>query len=243
MNARDMPTGGRAPEIPAPACTFRCLVEDGTAADLEVGGFVMDGPQLDPARIGAAATVVLPTQGAGRAASLLAAGARRVLLGEAALRDASLVPALVEEFGEGKVGLYVPARRIEVRWSFESVSNADFKVLAPSLGAPAWEVLLADGTGTGTQAPWWIGEMFGLGAAEALLRVDIRDDADLNLCADCVERFGHRIWIGPLADETPGIAEWIEFGHAVQLALPPALLAAHAQAMHPVAAQSGRAIG
>jgi len=39
--------------------------------------------------------------------------------------------------------------------------------------------------------------MMKLGASEALLRVDIGDDADLNLCADCSERFGDGVWIGP----------------------------------------------
>ncbi|HEX4944890.1 MAG TPA: hypothetical protein VFV55_11095 [Usitatibacteraceae bacterium] len=230
MNARDIPEDGTTPEVTAPECAFRCIAEAGPGTGMDGDGFVIDGPDLDADHLRAAAAVVLPTQGAGRAAGLLASGARGVLLGEAALRDSSIVTMLAGEFGKERIGVYVPARRLEVRWSFDTVSNADFRVLTPSLGAPAWEVLLADGAGTGTQALWWIDAMLELGATQALLRVDIRDDADLNLCADCVERFGQRLWIGPLADEAPATADWIAFGHVRQMVLPPALLAAQAQA-------------
>lgn len=243
MNGRDLSLDVPGPEQSAPPCEFRCIAGTAEEAAAYGRGYVVDDLALAPACIRSAAAIVVPSRGPQRAAVLLAAGARRVLLGEAALRDSSLVPSLISEFGEGRIGVYVPARRLEVRWSFETVSNADFKVLTPSLGAPAWEVLLADGTGTGTHAPWWIGQMLELGAAEALLRVDVRDDADLNLCADCVERFGRRLWIGPLADDAPAIADWITLGQAGQLALPPALLAAHRQATHPAAAQPAGAIG
>lgn len=221
MNARDPGTN----EVPAvvPDCEFRCIADASTGPG--EGDFAVDRPDLDVTVIRKAAGIVLPTGGTGRAAALLAAGARCVLLGEAALRDSAVVTALAGEFGEGRVGVFAPARRLAVRWSFDTVSNADFKVVSPSLAAPAWEVLLADGTGTGTHAPWWIERMLALGAAQALLRVDIGDDADLNLCADCVERFGDRLWIGPLADSAPDIAEWIAFGHARRLALPPSLMA------------------
>lgn len=243
MNARDLSPHAAEPEQTAPACDIRCIAESAEDAFTHGRGYVVDDLALAPECIRSAAAIVVPSRGAQRAAVLLAAGARRILLGEAALRDSSLVTTLNAEFGEGRTGVYVPARRLEVRWSFDTASNADFKVLTPSLGAPAWEVLLPDGTGTGTHALWWIGEMLGLGAAEALLRVDIRDDADLDLCADCVERFGQRLWIGPLADEAPAIPDWIALGHARQFALPPALLAAHSQATDSAAARSAGTIG
>jgi hypothetical protein len=231
MNARDMTTK----DVPSvtPACEFRCIADATSGSEAGDGAFVVDRPDLDASAIRAAAGIVLPTQGAGRAAALLAAGAKCVLLGESALRDASIVAALGAEFGEGRVGVFAPSRRLAVQWGFDTVSNADFKVLTPSLGAPAWEVVLADGTGTGTHTLWWIGQMLALGAAQALLRVDILDDADLNLCADCVERFGDSVWVGPLADGAPKIDEWIAFGHARRLALPPALLAGYAPAVLP----------
>ena len=235
MNARD-PAANEA-LADAPACEFRCI-SDASSGPGE-GDFAVDGPDLDAAVIRKAAGIVLPTEGTGRAAALLAAGARCVLLGEAALRESAIVAALVREFGGGRVGVFAPARRIAVRWSFDTVSNANFKVVSPSLAAPAWEVLLADGTGTGTHAPWWIEQMLALGATQALLRVDVGDDADLNLCADCVERFGDRLWIGPLADSAPDIAEWIAFGHARRLALPSALMTRYSPHGRPSAAGEG----
>jgi len=232
------------------SCAARCLVAAGSGTD-DVGSAYLfdgvrdqasDGPTLPSGAVKAAAGIVLPVQGVARASALLASGARRVLLGEAALADSSIMPALAAKFGAERIGVYVPARRLEVSWSFDTVSNADFSVLTPSIGAPAWEVLRADGSRTGTQALWWIGEMIKLGAAEVLLRVDVRDDADLNLCADCIERFADRVWIGPLADAAPALDEWVHYGHARQLALPSAryaqalaesaqLAAAHAAAV------------
>jgi hypothetical protein len=206
-------------------CELRCLAPAGGTPDHARDTYLFDSPALDAGALAAAAGIVLTREGPARATELLAAGARRVLLGEAALLDSSIVAALATAFGGERVGVYVPARRLEVNWSFDTISNADFKVLTPSVGAPAWEALRADGTCTGTQALWWIGEMLKLGASEALLCVDIRDDADLNLCADCVERFGDRVLIGPLADAAPALDEWVRYGHARRLALPPALYA------------------
>lgn len=243
MNSRDLPAEAELSGESTLACAIRCVSPAGAGIDAARDGFVMDGPEVDSDHLHAAAAIALPVQGAGRAARLLASGARCVLLGEAALRDASIVASLAAEFGKDRVGVYVPARRLAVRWSFDTVSNADFRVLAPSSCAPSWEVLLADGKGTGTLAQWWIDRMLALGASLALLRVDIRDDTDLNLCADCVERFEQRLWIGPLADEAPAISEWIEFGHVRQLALLPALFATHSGAARARAVDSAKEAG
>lgn len=220
--------------LPAPAtCILRCL---GPAVDADFDLhdiYLFDGPTASaaaPPALAAAAGVVLPARGEDRAAALLAAGARRVLLGEAALVDNTVVSRLAGRFGTDRIGVYVPARRIEVSWSFDTISNADFRVLTPSVGAPAWEVLRADGARTGTQALWWAREMFKLGASELLLRVDILDDADLNLCAECVDTFGDRAWIGPLADAADALDHWVHHGRARQLALPSAACA-HALAL------------
>jgi hypothetical protein len=56
-----------------------------------------------------------------------------------------------------------------------------------------------------------------------LLRADICDDTDLNLCAGMVEALGDKLWIAPLHDPAPAVADWISFGQATQLALPMAL--------------------
>jgi hypothetical protein len=206
-------------------CEIRCLALAGEMPDDVRGAYLIDGSALDAAALAAAAGIVLPRDGATRATELLNAGARRVLLGEAALLDSAVVAALATQFGGERIGVYVPASRMEVSWSFDTDSNADFKVMTPSVCAPAWEALRADGTRTGTRVLWWIGEMLKQGASEALIRIDIQDDADLNLCAECIEEFGDRLWIGPLAAAAPPLDEWIRYGHALQLALCPSLYA------------------
>ena len=228
MNRIAAPGPNEANDGAVVPCTIRCLAPAGGAPAIARDAYLIDDPALDVGTILGAAGIVLPREGAARATALLAAGARRVLLGEAALLDSSIVAALAATFGGERIGVYVPACRLEISWSFDTTSNADFKVLTPSMGAPTWEALRADGTRTGTQVLWWVGEMLKQGASEALVCVDIRDDADLNLCADCVEQFGDRIWIGPLTDAEPALDEWVRYGHLRQLALPPAL---HARAI------------
>lgn len=184
--------------------------------------FVCDRPALD---MTGAPSVVLPAENEARAAALLDAGAARVFIGDAALADAGLVARLAERFGAARIGVYVPARRMEVNWSFETVSNADFKVVTPSVCEPCWEILRADGGASGTRVHWWLGEMIKRGASAALLRVDIRDDADLNLCAGLVEQLGERLWLGPLTHPEPALADWLAYGKLTRIVLPPALFA------------------
>lgn len=172
---------------------------------------------------GSACAVLLPHQGEAQARALLQEGAPRIYVGEAALRDSTLVERLTRDHGAGRVGLYVPARRMAVSWSFDAVSNADFKFVAPSLCAPAWEVLRADGSGSGTLAAWWIGAMMERGAAAVLLRVDMADDADLNLCAELHEQLGARLWIGPLQALDSDFSDWVRWGKATRLAVSQAL--------------------
>ena len=107
----------------------------------------------------------MPDGDGAHARALLLAGAPCVFIGEAALRDSALVEALVAEFGSKRIGLYVPVRRMQVNWSMDAVSNADFRVMTPSVCEPCWEILRADGSRSGTHAGWWIGEMFRLGAS------------------------------------------------------------------------------
>ncbi len=181
--------------------------------------FLFDGPSADTCAASCAA-IVLPTGGEARAESLLAAGAQLVLIGEAAMLDSGCIERLVDKYGKERIGLYVPVRILAVDWSFETVSNADFKVVTPSLCEPTWEVLLADGSGTGTHAEWWIGQMVARGAQTVLLHADIENDIDLNLCAGLVEKLGEQLWVAPRANCTPPLADWIAFGQVRQLALP-----------------------
>ena len=165
----------------------------------------------------AAACVVLPTQSAERARALLAQGIRQVLLGEAALLDSTRVEQLAREFGPDRIGLYVPAKRMQVDWSMDVVSNADFRFVTPSRCEPGWEVLRADGSRTGTLVDWWIGALFDLGASSALVRVDVADDNDLNICARLTERFGDRLWLAAPEGVAPAFDRWVEYGKAMRL--------------------------
>lgn len=158
-----------------------------------------------------------------RAAALLEAGAPQVLLGEAVLSDADLPLRLAARFGAERVGLFVPARRMAVSWSFDTVSNADFRVVTPSLCEPGWEIRRADGSATGIRVDWWLGEMKKRGISTALVQVDILDDTDLNLCAGLVEDLCEGLWIAPAGQGEPALADWVRYGKAARIALPPAL--------------------
>lgn len=168
----------------------------------------------------AGAHVVLGAESETAAASLLDGGAQRVFVGEAALRDGGIVERLLKRFGAARIGLHVPVQRQSVSWSFETESNADFRVVTPSLCEPTWEVLHANGESSGVRAQAWVDAMVALGVQTVLVRADICDDADLNLCAGMVEALGDKLWIAPLHDAAPPIADWIRYGQATQIALP-----------------------
>lgn len=155
-----------------------------------------------------------------RATTLLISGAERIFIGEAALRDNQVVTRLCAAHGANRIGVFAPVRRQAVSWGFETTSNADFKTVTPSYCEPTWEILLADGTPTGALALWWLTTMRELGATQFVVRTTISDDADLNLCADLIERLGGSLWLTPAADNSVPLADWIQYGQARQLALP-----------------------
>jgi len=196
----------------------RWLAFDQGAADVDPDDLVFDGPGVE-AVAALCGGVILATGDEQRAGTLLAAGADCVFIGEAALHDSTVIDRLVAAHGAERIGIYAPLRRQSVSWSFETVSNADFKTVTPSHCEPAWEVVKADGSGTGTLAQWWLGALRDVGASRFLVRVDIRDDTDLNLCAGLVEQFGDTMWIGPLADSLPHLADWVDYGQCRQLIL------------------------
>lgn len=199
--------------------------------------FIFDGDDLpeDLTHV----TVVLRSAGRERARELMARGAARVLLGEAALLDSSLIETLSKEIGAEKVGVWVPARRLEVSWALDITSNADFRCITPSCAKPAWEVLKSDGSRSGTEAGWWLGQMLEHGASLALLGVDIADDTGLNLCAELMEQFGTRLWLTPLTNPGADLLPWVRYGQARNLAIPDieyydeAALTALCQALEP----------
>jgi len=210
------------PTFPALAIRRWLAFEDGK--DVEPDDFVFDAPGIE-AVAALCAGVILASGDEQRVATLLAAGADCVFIGEAALQDSSVIDRLVAAHGADRIGIYAPLARQSVSWSFETVSNADFKTVTPSHCEPAWEVLRANGAGTGTLAPWWLKAMRELGASRFLVRADIHDDTDLNLCAGLVEDLGDTLWIGPLAAPSPHLADWVDYGQCRQLVLPEAAYA------------------
>jgi hypothetical protein len=174
----------------------------------------------DPPSDLAGARIVLPQGGLSRGEELLAAGAEQVLFADAALLDSTLIESAAGRFGSGKVGVWLPLRRMGVSWSLDCFSNADFKCLTPSLAVPTWEVLKSDFSPTGTEAGWWIGQMLALGASTVVISKDLEDERDLDICADMVERFGASLWFSPLAEPQADPAPWVRFGKVRRLILP-----------------------
>jgi hypothetical protein len=168
--------------------------------------------------------IVLPDQDEAVARGFLEMEAPCVYLGAAALRDSGIVERLARAYGPQRVGVFLPVARMEVSWSLETQSNADFKTLAPSHCEPAWEILGNDGGRTGTLVQWWLAAMFERGASSAIIRVDIHDDTDLNLCADLVERFGDKLWFAPRSAVGNRFDDWLRWGKATRLAVPIAVL-------------------
>ena len=205
-----------------PEVAVRRLCESLPAGEGEPPVFLIDC-NLIPADPGRIEGIVMPDGGKDRIRAILNAGAPRVFIGEGALLDSALIVELAAEFGSERIGLYLPVRRMQVNWSMDTVSNADFRVMTPSVCEPCWEILKADGTRSGTHAAWWIGEMFKLGAADALIRADIEDDADLNILAGLTERWGDRLWLAPLNEANPDLESWVNLGGAARLAVPDAI--------------------
>lgn len=154
-----------------------------------------------------------------RARELLERGAARVLLADAALLDSAVVTRLSQEYGAQRVGVSILAAKRHISWSLDTVSNADFRCLTPSVGKAGWEIVMSDGTATGTDAEWWLGEMLALGASMALIHADIEDD-DLNLCAGLVENHGNKLWFSPWQYPDADLEPWVRYGQIRQLLLP-----------------------
>lgn len=204
--------------------TFCCLARNSSEVNPVAPTFLCCSPRLALMQsIVVNAQVLLAGESEDMAATLLNAGAKKVFLGEAALFDSAVVTRLVHRFGSERIGLHVPVQRQSVSWSFETESNEDFNVVTPSLCEPVWEVLKANGESSGVRAATWMDAMLQHGIGTVLLRADIRDDADLNLCAGLVETVGDKLWVAPLNDPAPPLADWVAFGQVRQLALPAAL--------------------
>lgn len=188
------------------------------ASEVCTEDFLFDAPGAEA--VAAECTgIVLARGDTTRASALLAAGAPCVFLGEMALTDSTIVARLAQAH-PGRIGVYAPVRRQSVSWSLETESNADFRTVTPSVCAPTWEVLAADGRATGVLAPWWLKAMHELGASHFLVQADMREDDDLNILAGLVEDLGDALWLAPLCEKQLPYADWVTYGQCRQLVLP-----------------------
>ncbi|GAB4396345.1 MAG: hypothetical protein OHK0048_00710 [Rhodoferax sp.] len=219
------------------AVQCRCLAESPNQWNPAQPSLVLVHPRWleEPARL-RGAQVVLRNETVADAAALLRAGARRVYLADAALRQPRACADLAQQFGQDRVGLHVMVQRQAVSWSIETESNADFSVMTPSLCAPTWELLFSDGQPSGVHALPWLAEQRGAGVNTILLRADIDDDADLNLCATAVEQLADALWVAPLSQVPRELFDWVQFGQVRQLVLPTALYAQRHALLKPRAA-------
>lgn len=198
----------------SPVIFARWGAPEGDATDLCV---VLDGEEL-PSEL-QNCNVVLESGTEARAEALLVRGAARVLLADAAILDSTVVSRLVQRYSLERIGVALVAKKRQVSWSLDTVSNADFRCLTPSVGKPGWEIVMSDGTATGADAEWWLREMLALGASMALIRADIQDD-DLNLCAGLVEAYGNKLWFSPWQHPDADLEPWVRYGQIRQLLLP-----------------------
>lgn len=164
-------------------------------------------------------TVVLGSGSEVRASELLALGVGRVLLTDAALLDSAAVRRLAQQHGTERIGIWLPVKITHISWSIDYISNEDFNCLTPSVGKGGWDVLKSDGTSTGTDAEWWVGQMLALGASLALISVDLQD-ADLNICAGLIEDFGEKLWFSPRHLPNADLEPWVRYGQVRQLVMP-----------------------
>lgn len=167
------------------------------------------------------AGIVLESGDEMRATTLLAAGVPVVYLGETVLHDSTVIDRLVAAHGGSRIGIYAPTRRMEVTWSLDTVSNADFRTMTPSICEPSWEVLQANGSATGTIAQWWLKALSSRGVENFLVAAEVADDTDLNIMAGLVEEFGDKLWMAPRGNlPLRPLSEWVTYGHCLHLALP-----------------------
>jgi DNA-binding NarL/FixJ family response regulator len=164
-------------------------------------------------------TIVLDQGTEARASELIALGAERVLLADAALLDSTAVVRLVQQHGAERVGVWLPVKKRQIYWAIDYISNEDFNCLTPSFGKAGWEVVKSDGTSTGTDAEWWVSEMLSLGASMALISVDAQDD-DLNICAGLMENHGEKLWFSPWQLPDADLEPWVRYGRVRRLVLP-----------------------
>lgn len=180
--------------------------------------FVRDGGETAHSLKGCC--VVSPHADAGRIDELLAVGVEQVLLGESALGDPTLVSLAIARHGVERIGLWLPVRRAEASWCFDTTSNADFSVVSVSNPVPRWVVLLDDRSATDVDALWWAGQMAAAGCSTVLVSVEKPEDDDLLACAEMAEMAGEVFWLDTGSADIDELRFWVRYGQARQLLLP-----------------------
>ncbi|AXS84106.1 hypothetical protein [Marinobacter sp. Arc7-DN-1] len=165
-------------------------------------------------------SVVSVTGDLSRVDMLLGAGAQEVLLGEAALRDNTLMREAIARHGGERIGLWLPVRRAVASWGFDTVSNADFSTLAITNPIPRWMIRLADGTLSDVDACWWAGKMIRAGCGKVLVSVVEPEDDDLSACAEMAECAGEHFWLDTGSADAEDLRFWARYGKARQMVLP-----------------------
>lgn len=190
------------------------------AEELPVGDmcFVEDGPGLPESL--ARLNVAMGEGGEARADELLARGAERVLLGDLALNDSLAVERLVAEYGGERIGIWVRSTRAVSSWALDAETpSAGFKCMLPSMGVAGWDVLKNDGTSTGADAEWWIGQMLEKGVSLVLVSNDLQDE-DMNICATLVLKHGDKLWFTTRLEPHADLEPWVRWGQVRQMVLP-----------------------
>lgn len=190
------------------------------AEGLPVGDmcFVEDGPGLPESL--SRLSVAMGTGSEARVDELLARGAERVLLGNLALNDSSAVERLVAQYGGERIGLWVRSARAVSSWTLDAETpSGGFKCMLPSMGVAGWDVLKNDGTSTGTDAEWWIGQMLERGVSLVLVSNDLQDE-DMNVCATLVLNHGDKLWFTTRLDPHADLEPWVRWGQVRQMVLP-----------------------
>jgi len=152
--------------------------------------------------------------------ALMAAGARQVLIGEAALLDSKLVSDVVKQYGGECIGIWLPVRRASANWSLDRESNADFSFVSISTPLARWMALRNDGSLTDVDALWWAGEMLKAGCSSVMVSVDDPQDDDLLACAEMSEIAADHFWLDTGSADVEELRFWVKYGHVQQLIVP-----------------------
>ncbi|OGS90356.1 MAG: hypothetical protein A2Z95_03085 [Gallionellales bacterium GWA2_60_18] len=187
--------------------------------ELPVAGvcFVEDAPDLPESL--AQLNVAMGAGDEARVAELLARGAERVLLGDIAL-DSAAVKRLVEQHGSERIGIWMRAARVNIRWTMaDEAPNAGFKCMFPTVAVAGWEMLKTDGSSADNRVEWWIGQVLAMGVSMALVSIDM-EDKDMNICATLILDHGDKLWFSPRVEPDADLEPWVKWGQVRQLVLP-----------------------